>query len=495
MKKQTRWQLSANYHCFICFFLLVAGVFFASVSFSFASEKLDLTTEEQAFLASNPVINVGVARNWPPFEYFSSRHSELQGISHDYLSLLETLLNLKFVINDKLTWLETLILAEKGKIDLLPAIMDTPYRSYYLDFTQPYVRSPMIIVTNSQVSFIANINELDGMRVAVVKGYAPHEMLAQNHPLIDLDLKDSAIDALKAVASGEIYAFVDNLAVASYLIRTQGLANLKISGQTPYAFDLSMGINKNQPHLKSIIDKALLHVSRQQHNAIYDRWVSIDISKPFPWMQVLLPVSGLSLVLLILSFYTFYLFNLNKKIRQVNARLTLTELELTEKNAQLKCVSITDKLTGAYNRHYLDKALSKQLALAQNHNRPLSIALFDLDYFKKVNDNFGHQIGDAVLKFFTDLVKNNIRSTDVFGRWGGEEFLLIFPETNKQNACILADRIRQCLEVHLFEAGFKQTVSAGVVEVQANLTADQFLFLADKQLYLAKQTGRNKVMS
>ena len=463
--------------------------------FDSQSQELDLTIEEKEFLASNPVLRVGVDRNWPPFEYLSANNTELQGISRDYLKLLEELLHLKFDIQDQLSWPETLSKAEEGKIDLFPAVMNTPDRNRYLSFTQPYVRSPMIIVTDNNVSFIADMNELNGQRVAVVKGYASHEMLEKNHPLIRLDLRDSAIESLKAVAAGEVDAFVDNLAVASYLIRTQGLANLKISGQTPYSFDLSMAVQKDQQQLKSIIDKALLYVSRQQHNTIYDRWVTLEIAKGFPWSRVLPPVLSLSLILLVLGYYTLYLFNLNRRIQEVNSRLKLTELELKEKNAQLEKVSITDKLTGVYNRHYLDKALSEQLALAQRHQRPMSIALFDLDHFKKVNDNFGHLMGDKVLQVFTSLVKSNIRISDVFGRWGGEEFLLIFPETNKQQADLVVNKIRLALEKQVFEEGLKQTVSAGIIEVQADSTLDDLLLLVDQKLYLAKGAGRNQVMS
>lgn len=116
----------------------------------------------------------------------------------------------------------------------------------------------------------------------------------------------------------------------------------------------------------------------------------------------------------------------------------------------------------------LDKALSEQLALAKRYQRPLAIALFDLDYFKRVNDSFG--------------------------RWGGEEFLLIFPETDKQQAFIAAEKIRQVLEKQLFEENIKQAVSVGVVEASPNSTVNDMLSLADKKLYLAKETGRNQVI-
>lgn len=466
-----------------------------SFVFDSGHKELDLTKEEWDFIAAHPVIKVGIDRDWPPFEYLGKDSSELQGISHDYLKLLEKLLFLKFEIQDQLDWSQTIAAAEKGQLDLLPAITNTPERSRYLDFTASYIRSPMVIVTDHSVSFIADMDELNGKRIAVVKGYASNEMLSQHHPLIELSLKNNAVEALKAVAAGEVYAFIDNLAVVSYLIRTQGLANLKISGQTPYSFDLSMGIKKDNPQLTVILDKALQHISRQQHTIIYDRWMNMEVSQGFPWSRFLPPFLGLLAILLVLGGYTLYLFNLNRQIRQANCLLQQAELDLTQKNSQLERVSTTDKLTGAYNRHFLDKALSEQVALAQRHQRPMSIALFDLDFFKKVNDNLGHQMGDKVLQVFTDLVKQNIRASDIFGRWGGEEFLLICPETNQQQAGIVLEKIRARLEDYCFDADLKQTVSVGMVEVQSGLTVDQLLSLADQKLYLAKHTGRNKVVS
>lgn len=455
----------------------------------------NLTSEEKKFLAENPVLKVGVDQNWPPFEYQVSNNPKLQGITSDYLELLEVFLGVEFEIHNQATWFETLNLAKSGQLDLLSAVTSTPERNRYLSFTEPYIRSPMVIITDNQVSFIADINELNNKKVAVINGYASYEMLANYHPAIELDLRDNALEALKAVAAGEVYAFVDNLAVASYLIRTEGLANLKVSGQTPYSFNLSMAVAKDQILLKSILEKSLAHISRQEHNLIYDRWVSLTETKGFSWQQVLPLVVGLSLVLLVLGSYTFYLFKLNRRIRQINTWLKLAELQLKEKNTQLEVVSITDKLTGIYNRHYLDQALKEQLALALRYQRPMSIAMFDLDYFKKVNDSFGHQIGDLVLKGFADLVKNNIRASDVFGRWGGEEFLLICPETDKYQAYLVVEKIRKLLENQCFTEDLKQTVSVGVAEVKSEVTLDDLLSLADQRLYLAKSSGRNKIIS
>lgn len=464
--------------------------------FESPNQQLNLTPEERAYLASQPLIRVGVARNWPPFEFLDESERELQGVSQDYLKLLEELLELEFEVQEQLDWSQTLAEAEAGRIELLPALTNTVGRRDYLSFTRPYIRSPMVIVTNYDTSFIADMRELNGKRVAVVKDHAPYELMMKYHPLVKLDIRESAIEALEAVASGETDAFIDNLAVVSYLIRTEGLANLKISGQTPYSYDLSMGVSKDQPLLQSILDKTLQYISVQHHHTIYDSWVSLEnTDKGFPWRKVLPPFFGLGLILAVLGYYTRYLFKLNKRIQVVNMRLKQAESTLKEKNVQLEKLSVTDKLTGVYNRHYLDKVLSEQLALVQRYENTMSVALFDLDYFKHVNDEYGHQTGDKVLKVFADLVQKQIRTNDVFGRWGGEEFLLIYPGTNKAQATEATNKIRKALEAHHFDEGFTQTVSAGVVEATPGYSANELLSLVDKRLYLAKEAGRNQVVS
>ena len=458
------------------------------------ASDLNLTAEEMTFLEKLPPLKVGVDNNWPPFEFLDARSQSLHGISRDYLLLIAERLGVEFDIQHQLSWTEVIDAAQQGELDLLPAVAATPERRAYLNFTQPYVRSPMVIVTDTTVDYVSSMDQLQGKTVAVVEDYASHEMLKNNFPLLRLSLKQSAIEGLQAVAAGEVDAFVDNLAVVSYLIRSEGLANLKVSGQTPYSFNLSFGLRKDSPLLLSVMEKALASISAAEHAEIYDRWVSVPAVEGFPWSKVLPVVFALLLLLLLLGLYTLHLAQLNLRIRSFNVRLQDAEKQLLEKNAQLEQLSITDKLTGIYNRHHLDKVLLEQLALSKRHQRPLAVVLFDLDYFKELNDTHGHQMGDRVLQAFADLVKNSVRVSDVFGRWGGEEFLLICPETTLEQAIGVADKIRIKLEQHEFEGGIHQRVSAGVMALADNMSVDQLLSAVDKQLYIAKESGRNQVV-
>ncbi len=162
--------------------------------------------------------------------------------------------------------------------------------------------------------------------------------------------------------------------------------------------------------------------------------------------------------------------------------------------AILKNTAIKDELTGLYNRHFLESILEAEFERAQRYEIPLSVALLDLDYFKKVNDQWGHPVGDAVLKFTADIVKNNIRKSDFAIRIGGEEFLILMPNTNAKGAVATAEKIRVTLEnsAHPIIGDF--TASIGVAE---RLIDEQYQYLyerVDEALYKAKGNGRNCVM-
>lgn len=211
------------------------------------------------------------------------------------------------------------------------------------------------------------------------------------------------------------------------------------------------------------------------------------------WHTTLPIIIAAVLVFAALGIYLYRLQSFNQQIQEANKRLALAEHELREKNALLHQVSITDKLTGVYNRHHLDHVLAQEFEHARRYQRPLSLVLFDLDRFKRVNDNFGHQVGDYVLTQFARLARDNVRRSDTFGRWGGEEFLLICPELSAEQAEDVANKIRCLLANRQWQHGFTLTVSAGVCERGDLQSVDHFISAVDKQLYRAKASGRNCV--
>ena len=176
---------------------------------------------------------------------------------------------------------------------------------------------------------------------------------------------------------------------------------------------------------------------------------------------------------------------------QLTLRQTLAELEL--KNRELEELAAHDKLTGLYNRRKLDELFAQEIARAERYDRPLSIILLDIDHFKSINDAQGHPAGDAVLRETATRLTGALRMNDLPGRWGGEEFLILCPETSAEAAMKLAERIRKDYEARAFPAVGKQTASFGVATHRKGRCAEEILLRADQALYRAKKNGRNRV--
>ncbi len=185
---------------------------------------------------------------------------------------------------------------------------------------------------------------------------------------------------------------------------------------------------------------------------------------------------------------------LEDKVRQRTLELDAKNRELDAKNQALAVLSLTDRLTGLCNRRRLDQVLSGEWRRAQRYGTPFSVIMIDLDNFKDVNDTFGHAVGDSVLVHVADILLASVRDTDVVGRFGGEEFLLVCPETSVEDARALAETLRRELQDTDFPLVGRLTASFGLADYEADPGPAALVARADKALYRAKQSGRNQVI-
>ncbi len=162
-------------------------------------------------------------------------------------------------------------------------------------------------------------------------------------------------------------------------------------------------------------------------------------------------------------------------------------------NKQLEGAALTDSLTGIPNRLYFDQQIEANMRSAQRYGMAFSLIMLDLDYFKQVNDHHGHTVGDRVLQEFGEIVKQQLRLTDQFARWGGEEFIIAAPHTQLNDALIVAERIRVAIAQYDFSTVGQVTASIGVIEYRAGETVITVLERVDNALYRAKANGRNRV--
>jgi diguanylate cyclase (GGDEF)-like protein len=182
----------------------------------------------------------------------------------------------------------------------------------------------------------------------------------------------------------------------------------------------------------------------------------------------------------------------------LEARVEARTRELADANARLEKLAAQDPLTGAYNRRHFRALAAQATAIARRQNRPLSLLMIDLDYFKAVNDTHGHAAGDETLKMLVELGHATLREGDILARYGGEEFCVLLPETDVNTAAQVAERLRLAVATARIsgpEVPFGVTASIGVAGWhESEATVEQALNRADQALYQAKDSGRNRVV-
>ena len=208
----------------------------------------------------------------------------------------------------------------------------------------------------------------------------------------------------------------------------------------------------------------------------------------FPWKLELLHVGIAMSILPIMLQAAIWVSKLRRTEAQQNE-------QLTQMAAKLEVLAQHDELTGLFNRRHMMELLAMECRRAQRSGAPMSLAMIDLDHFKRINDTLGHQVGDRVLQVFAQAAGLKLRSSDVLARWGGEEFLLLMPETRAVDAINVIARVRQELDQVGFQVDGRAvpvTFSAGLAQWVKDESTDQFLERADRALYRAKHQGRNR---
>lgn len=181
-------------------------------------------------------------------------------------------------------------------------------------------------------------------------------------------------------------------------------------------------------------------------------------------------------------------------LKQIQNSLAEAHAQLALKNRALQTLSTTDQLTGLYNRMKLDEVLMTEITRAQRYGTAFSLIMLDLDHFKVVNDIHGHQVGDRVLIRLAEMLRASSRESDVVGRWGGEEFLIICPQTDREGARTSAEHLCKTIATTVLPVVGYKTASFGIAAYRTGDDEEKILQRADEALYRAKEAGRNRVV-
>jgi diguanylate cyclase (GGDEF)-like protein/PAS domain S-box-containing protein len=308
-----------------------------------STSTVQLSEDEKRWLSEHPSIRLAVDIDWSPFEYIDDENQYV-GMAAEYIALVGQKLGIEFDVEKEKPWSEVVESVKSGELDMYSCVVSTVQRREYVNFTEPYLSFPMVIVTSDQVAYVNGLKDLRSETVAVVRGYATQDLLEKNHPELELYLADNVADALEKLSVGKVYAYIGNIATVSHVIKRDGLTNIKISGQTPYNYELSMGVRKDWSEFIPILQKALDSITEQEHDQIYRNWIKLRYEYGFDYDLLWKILAGVFLVIMIILIWNRRLSNEIRKRVETEKLLNDAHQQLQQTNKQLvNYVDIVDK--------------------------------------------------------------------------------------------------------------------------------------------------------
>ena len=307
-------------------FLLILYLF----SFNSTAQNIQFTEEEKVWMKKHPVIEFGYEPRWLPFEIYEN--GEYSGIIGDYVKILERETGIDFNPIPDINWDETVEGLKSGEIDFTCCAGITEDRKEYLNFTKPYISSPMVIVTRKDGDFVGGLEDLIGKKIALPKSYYTGELITRDFPQIKIDFKQGVEESIKAVSFGEADAFVGSLVVVSYYIEHMGYTNLKIAAPTNYEKShIALAARKDWPELITICQKVFDNIKYEERDAILQKWVKVRYEYGVDMDKVKKYTAVIGLIIL-LMFIIIILWTKSLKKEIVKRKVIEKELKVKNKD-------------------------------------------------------------------------------------------------------------------------------------------------------------------
>jgi len=406
--------------------------------------EINLTQEERDWIKSKSVIHLGVDPEFAPFEFIED--GQYQGMTSDYIKLLNQRLNLNMQIVKDVTWSSAIHGVKEGKIDVLPAVGITAERLALFNYTDSYLQFHRVIVTRTEAPFISGLGDVEHLTAAVQMNSSHHGYLREqaHHKLA---LYPTQQQALMAVSGGQADVFVGNVASASYWIRKLNLSNLKIAAPASNEIQsLHFAVRKDWPELRSILQKGLASISTRQKKLISEKWLTVKYDPVVDYSLLWKIILAFSLLVGVV-----FIWNLVLK-RQVRLR-----------TSELNYSANYDQLSGLPNRFLIMDRLQQFLSEGLRNHDKVAILSIDIDDFKKINDGFDHKTGDDLIQEVSQRLQLNLRESDSIGHLGGDHFLIIQNRiTEVSDAAILSEKLLACLNQSFTINGNELTISASL---------------------------------
>jgi PAS domain S-box-containing protein len=326
--------------------------------YQYAEQNLvQFTPAEKAWLQAHPLLRLAIDKDFAPYEWINSK-GRYVGLTADFVSLVEQRLGVKLEIVKDKPWAQMLEMANRGEIDMLSDVNKTPEREQYLNFTEPYIETPAIIIGHEKQGFIGNLKALKGKRVAIEEAYFMQEWLTKNHPEIRLIPAKSTYDALIMVNTGQADAYIGDAASANYVIKKWGMISLIFSGDTGEYSRHRMAATKANPILKDILVKVLESIPDSEKQAIQNRWMSLKINPGVKKETIIQYGTGAFLLLFLIITWNMRLQHEIRRRKQLEASLKASEEQFRGLFTQASMgIALVDSQTGQMynaNQKYAD---------------------------------------------------------------------------------------------------------------------------------------------
>lgn len=451
----------------------INNIFFENIVDKIPSD-FSLTKSEKEYLNSKHSLKMCIDPYWYPIEFI--KDGKISGITSDLKRYFEEKIQINIDVVPTNNWNESLDFIKDKKCDIISSVSPSYDRMSYLNFTKPILTLPIVVTTQKDKPFLRDISLLKNEKIAILKGHFISEYIKDYFPYLKIIEVASMNEGLYLVEQGEVYGYIDNALVLSSTIQKEFSNSLKIGFRFDILDELSIGTRNDESILNDIFSRLVDDLDETKKQEFLNNWTII--TEQVGWFSLK--------EIIFLVIFTTTIFG----------GLIFYQRKLKILNKKLKKLYLTDKLTGLYNRFKIDKELSLQKDnIDRNESYSCGLILIDIDYFKSINDTLGHLVGDCILKDISKFLKNNLRKTDIIGRWGGEEFLIILPFTSKDIAKKIAENLRVLIEENNFsyKMNRKITISIGVTEFSKSKSVEDTLLLVDNLLYKAKENGRNRV--
>jgi len=443
-------------------------------------------------LSATKDLVVAIPHNYPPY-FYVNEVNQPRGFGVDVFEAVAARAGLQYRYQILDNWKRVCESLKSGAADIVPLLnMNADVESFSL-LTSPVETFPVSIFVRSSNSFIHSRQDLEPFQVAFVKDNCG-DLSFFNGTALNLQQHENFDRAFQSLISGQVDAMIYPYTGMLNRVRRYELSD-KIRAIDPPLTEVknAFAVRLDEPQLRDLLELSLQSLlNSDQYSEIYRKWFVVE--KNFWNAKTVFWFMNGVIVFVIFTF----LFLRHREILLINASLQQqideATKQLSQSNEYLRDLTVTDTLTGISNRRAFEANLEELIGQASRYKNTFSMLIFDIDNFKHLNDQYGHDMGDRVLKDLVERIKEVVRDVDILSRWGGEEFTILMAQTGREGALRMAERCRRIVADSLFDEVGPVTISLGVTCYRPDDNERMFFKRADDALYQAKAEGKNRVV-